>query len=222
MNKQRVLALVATLVFSAPIAAFAQAERDPPVTHGGYGALAGAISLSVLGAIAGGAGRVIYADPLDADCTAEPDRCRRTALEHVLVATIAVAAVTGSVGGGYVGQRLTEKWAWNPVTGWALAGAYLGLPATLLLQNAIPRWEPAWSRDVVGLALGVGGGIGAAFGFSAIARHRGHVWPEFGFGAGGMGLGLTLGTLFAPDTIWVPVLGGLGAVLGASAATLAF
>lgn len=223
-NKMRILSIVLIGALLLPMPAFAQdnAAEEVVVTHGGYGAFAGALSLALFGAIAGGAGRMIYQDPVDANCTEEPERCRRTALEHILVGSLMVVAAGAAVGSGYLAQKATEKWEWNPVTGWALAGAYLGVPTTLMLQNAIPKWNPEWSRDIFGVALGVGGGIGAGYAFSAIARDRGHAWPEFGFGAGGMVLGLTIGTIVAKDTVWVPLLGGLGAVLGASAATLAF
>ena len=215
---------IAALIFAlcAPMPAFAQSSEPVEVTHGGYGALGGAIALALLGGAAGSTARVIYADPLDVDCTVEPQRCRRTALEHLAVGALGVAVVAGTIGGGYGSQKLAEKWEWNPVRGWALAGAYLGVPTALMLQNIIPRWKPDWTRDVVAVTLGVGGGFGGAYAFRAIARAEGHAWPQFGFGAGGLTLGLLVGSVVAPNTVWVPILGGLGAVVGASAATLAF
>lgn len=216
------VAVFVALVFSSAAAAAQDQTAPRDVTHGGYGAFAGGLSLSLLGGLTVGFARAMYAPPLDANCTLEPQRCRATTLDHLAVGLVSAAAVAGVVGAGYGGQKLAEHLELNPVTGWALAGGYLGLPATLLLQNVIPRWQPDWSRDLTGVVLGAGGSVGAAFAFAAIARHETHAWPEFGFGAGGLGMGLALGTLVAPNTVWVPILGGLGAVIGATAATVAF
>ncbi len=222
-KQMRILSIALMLTFCAPIDAFGQNPDAPvEVTHGGYGIFGGAVALAVLGGAAGFTARAIYRDPVGVDCQLQPERCRRTAMEHVLVGTLGVVVVAGTIGAGYAAQQLTEKWEWNPVRGWALAGAYLGLPATLLLQNIVPTWNPDWSRDLFGATVGVGGAIGAAYAFRAIALRRGHAWPEFGIGAGGMTLGLIVGGLVKPNTVWVPILGGLGAVIGTSAAALAF
>lgn len=211
------IVFVTSLAVAAPAAA--QSEDRAP-THGGYGAFGGAVAFSAAGAVLSGSALILYSK--SERCRVDPEQCGSKALRHVAMGSLVAVSIAGIALTGYGAQKLTEKWAWNPYTGWALSGAYVALPATLLLQNALPSWEPEWTRDVVGVTLGVGGGIGGAFLFREIASRRGHAWPEFGFGAGGMGAGLIVGQLVAPNTAWVPILGGVGAILGASAAALAF
>ena len=217
-------ALLFTLaVCLQPVEAFGQDPAQPAeITHGGYAAVGGAIGFSVLAAGAGGLARVIYSPPLDANCQVEPERCRRTTLDHVLVGSLFVGAVAGTYFAGYGAGHLAEKLEWNPRLGWQLAGGYLGVPTTLLLQQIIPDFEPLVLREILGITLGAAGSFGAAVAFGEIAERRGHAWPEFGFGAGGMAAGLLLGNWLFPDTPWVPVLGGLTAIIAASAATLSW
>lgn len=214
----------------APTAVTAKDHTLDDVTHGGYGALAGALAFSLLSLTAGNLGRVIYSPPSDADCRVETERCEPSALDHVLMGTLVAAALAGTYGAGYGASKFAKSQGWDPLLGWSLAGGYLGVPVSLLLQNAIPDFDPEWLRQSLGFAVAAGGAVGAGYAFRAIAERRGEsldppagqAWPEFGFGVGGMALGLSLGSVFFRNTVWVPILGGVTAVLASSAAALAF
>lgn len=220
-KKISVALLAAFCLVLVPTASFAQ-DGEVEVTHGGYGAMGGALAFSALSLMTGNLGRVIYAPPLDADCRVEPERCESTALDHILMGSLVAATLAGTYFGGYGATKLAESAGWDPVLGWSLAGGYLGVPVSILVQNVIPQFEPDWARQTLGITLAAAGSVGSAFAFKAISERRGHAWPEFGFGVGGMALGLTIGSIFFPNTVWVPILGGVTSVLAASASTLAF
>lgn len=216
--------LLSLSIVLGSIDAFAQSADEVEVTHGGWGALGGAIGFSIFSAAAFNLARLMYGPPVGVDCSVKPQpkKCRPNALDHTVVGLGAAASVAGVYFSGWGAQKFTESQEWNAPLGWALSGGYLGLPTALLLQNAIPHFDPDWLRQTLGLTLGAGGAVGSAFAFREFALRRGHAWPEFGFGAGGLAVGLTIGTLVARDTVWVPIIGGLTAVAAASAAHFAF
>jgi hypothetical protein len=217
--------MIALFIAAAPIDLRAQTdetEENVTVTHGGYGAFGGALAFAIFSGGTLSFARLIYAPPLDADCDAEPQRCKPNALDHTLVGLAVGASVAGVYFSGWGAQKFAESKEWDAPLGWALSGGYLGLPVTLLLQNAIPNFSPDWLRQTLGLVLAAGGSFGAGYAFREFALQRGHAWPEFGFGAGGLAAGLTVGTLVARDTVWAPIIGGLTSVAAASVAHFAF
>ncbi len=212
------VALIAALALPTS----ASAQDDVEITHGGYGAVGGAVAFSLLSLGAGGLARVIYAPPADVDCRVTPAECRPSALDHVLMGTVVAGALAGVYFAGYGATKFSESAGWDPLLGWTFAGAYLGIPVSALLQNVVPQFDPDWVRQVIGIGLTAGGSVAAGFAFREITKRRGHAWPEYGFGIGGMAAGLALGSWLFPHTMWVPILGGVTSVLAASAATLAF
>lgn len=199
-----------------------EAQSPNDVRYGGWGAIGGALAFSLTGAVVGGVARAVYLPPHGVDCGLEPEACRSRPTDHVIVGATVAAAIAGTYFAGYGSHKFAEHQNWNPNLGWSLAGAYLGLPTTIMLQYAIPQFRPDWLRELLGVGIAAGGATAAALAFRAIATERGHAWPEFGFGAGGMAVGLALGVALFDDPPWMMFLGGIGSLLGASAAYLAF
>ena len=218
------LALFLALWMGAPDSAHAQDPGEVAVSYGGWSAFGGFVTYAALTPLARYATQAAFAPEEPGVCAAEPSRCEPGVAAYTLSGLTLLTHLGVSTGGGWAAGRIADGLDLDPGLGWGLAGGMLGLPAMGLIAYGLPRYEAEWlwtAQTLTLLCLGAGGG---GLGLWAVARERGHAWPEFIGGSLGLVVGIGLGSLVCGDEgcAAVPLLGGLGALVGAGVTGVAW
>jgi hypothetical protein len=204
--------------FSSPV----QAQTDVEVSHGGWAATGGTLVWMSAAPFMQLAVKSILAPDDPEVCDITPARCQPDWIDYTLAGltiggTVAVTAV-----GGWATGKLAEELELDAGLGWGISGGIVGIPIFGMLWLSIPKMDPAWLDTTLGTIFTFGGAIGSGFYFAEIAGKRGHAWPEFGFGFGGVLLGAGLGSLFCGGEACAatPLGGAIGGILGVGLSTL--
>jgi hypothetical protein len=221
---QRIAQLFIGLVFlvCASLPSTAWAQDDVDVSHGGWAATGGTLVWMATAPFMQLAVQTILAPDDPQVCEITPQRCEPDWLDYTLAGLTVAGTIGLTVAGGWGAGKLAEELEISPGLGWGVSGGIVGIPIFGMLWLSIPKFEPGWLNSTLGAVFTFGGAIGSGFYFAEIAGMRGHAWPEFGLGFGGVLLGAGLGTLFCggESCAATPLGGAIGGILGVGLATL--
>ncbi len=210
----------AALVLLTP--AISSAQDDVEVTYGGWGATGGAITWAVTAPVMQLAIQSVMA-PADPEvCSITPKRCETTWWQYTLSGLIVAATIGVTITGGWASAKLAEELELSPELGWGASGGIVGIPVFGMLWLSLPKFGPEWLNTTLGTTFTLGGAFATGYYFSEIASLRGHAWPEFGFGFGGLLLGAGVGSLICggESCAATPLGGAIGGILGIGLTTL--
>ena len=225
-REQLVAVLVAALLAVAtalPSPAWAQQTEAQEISRGGWAAAAGSATWFLIGGPGLGLASAALTPTDRAACELSPRACEPGLGQWALASGVVLLTVGVTAGGGLLGYHASDWLDFDPLWGWRAAGVALGVAGGAFLALSYPHFEPKWLMVTSHVLTVVAGGLLGAWGLGAVASSRGHAWPEFGLGLGGMVAGLFSGAALCggrPDCIWPGVLSTLGGALGIGAAGL--
>ena len=223
-------ALVAALAAAAlatgvggPRQARAQPAEGPQVSRGGWAAAAGSATWILVGSSGLALASAALAPEDPAACQLAPQACAPGAGQWALAGGAVLVTLGVVAGGGLAGYHASDWLDLDPLWGWRAAGVALGVTGGALLALSYPLFEPEWLLVGSHVLTVVVGGVLGAWGLGEAASSRGHAWPEFGLGLGGMIAGVAAGAALCNGESacpWTGLLSGLAGALGIGAAGL--
>lgn len=219
--------VLALLVVGTSDDAYAQdaadsTEQSVTISNGGWAALGGTITWASFTPVMFETIAIILTPDDPQICEITPAECENGFLEYSLVGLSVIGTIGLTVLGGWATGKAAEFFELDPKLGWGLSGGIVGIPTFGMLWLSVPSFEPGWLNTTLGTVVTAGGAFATGYYFAEIAERRGHAWPEFGFGLGGVVLGASVGSLFCGgETCAGTTLGGaFGGLLGVGLTTL--